>query len=82
MKNTRISQGEVDIDEDEVSNTIEENLVARSSELQVDIFDFDLSKFETEISKQVAYTTQFADKMSSEIKSPNLPPELQKVKQS
>ena len=33
----------------------------------------------TTISKQIEYTTQFSEKMSDAITSPNLPAELQKV---
>ena len=74
-----VLDGEADIDEDDVSDNIEQALDAKAPELRVDIFNFELDEFNTKISKQIEYTTQFSDKMSDAITSPNLPAELQKV---
>ena len=75
-----IIDGEADIDEDVVERRVLDALVAKQDKLRVQIFDFELDKFETSIRKQVEYTTQFADKLAVDIKDSLLPPELQKVK--
>ena len=54
------------------------HLVAKQDRLRVEIFDFELDKFETSIRKQIKYTTQFADKLAVDIKDSLLPPELAK----
>ena len=73
-----IIDGEADIDEEVVERKVMEALVAKQDKLRVQIFDFELDKFETSIRKQIEYTTQFADKLAVNIKDSLLPPELQK----
>ena len=75
-----IIDGEADIDDDDVEKRVFDALIGKQDKLRVEIFDFELDKFETSIRKQIQYTTQFADKLSADIKDSLLPPELQKVK--